>query len=113
MGRKRDRLTSFDVHVLFKFKHAFDHESDPDGPNHPNLRLCPQCQRARAADSGDKPRGNPDSAWWAKLGCEEYERLAEAQDYLDSVESIRLGLKAVEDGDVRPAEDVVADWETL
>ena len=49
----------------------------------------------------------------AVLPAEEYERLAEAQDYLDSVEAIRLGLKAVEEGDVRPADDVIADWENL
>ena len=49
----------------------------------------------------------------AVLPAEEYERLAEAQDYLDSVEAIRLGLKAVEDGDVRPADEVMPDWENL
>ncbi len=40
---------------------------------------------------------------------EEHERLAEAQDDLDSVEAVRLSLKAVEANDVRPANEVIAD----
>lgn len=49
----------------------------------------------------------------AVLPAEEYERLMESKDYLESIEAIRLGLKAVEDGEVRSAEDVIADWEKL
>jgi len=49
----------------------------------------------------------------AVLPAEEYERLMRSQDYLESVEAIRLGLKAVDDGEVRPAEEVIAEWESL
>jgi len=49
----------------------------------------------------------------AVLPAEEYERLMASKDYLESVEAIRLGLQAAEDGQVRAAEEVIADWETL
>jgi prevent-host-death family protein len=49
----------------------------------------------------------------AVLPVEEYERLMQSKDYLESVEAIRLGLRAVEEGQVRTAEDVIADWEKL
>ncbi len=49
----------------------------------------------------------------AVLPAEEYERLMASKDYLESVEAIRVGLQAAEDGQVRAAEEVIADWETL
>ncbi len=49
----------------------------------------------------------------AVLPAEEYERLMQSKDYLESVEAIRLGLRAVEEGQVRTAEDVIADWKKL
>lgn len=49
----------------------------------------------------------------AVLPAEEYERLMQGNDYLESVEAIRLGLEAVKEGRVRPADEVIADWESL
>ena len=49
----------------------------------------------------------------AVLPAEEYERLMQGKDYLDSVEAVRLGLQAVEEGRVRPADEVIAEWESL
>ena len=47
------------------------------------------------------------------MPAEDYEILMGAKDYLDTVEAIRLGLQAAEDGDMRPAEDVIEEWESL
>ena len=49
----------------------------------------------------------------AVMPAEEYETLMDAKEYLDSVEAIRLGLDAVEKGELRPAESVIRDWEAL
>ena len=49
----------------------------------------------------------------AVLPAEEYERLLRAKDYLETVEAIRIGLQAVEDGELRAAEEVIAEWEQL
>ena len=49
----------------------------------------------------------------AVLPAEDYERLMSAKDYLDTVEAIRVGLRAAEDGELRPAEDVIEEWEQL
>lgn len=49
----------------------------------------------------------------AVLPAEEFERLMDAKDYLDTVEAIRIGLEAADAGHFMPAEDVVADWEKL
>jgi len=49
----------------------------------------------------------------AVLPAEEYERLMGAKDYLDTVEAIRIGLQAAENGELRPAEDVIKEWEAL
>jgi prevent-host-death family protein len=49
----------------------------------------------------------------AVMPAEEFERLMEARDYLDSVEAIRAGLDAAEAGRFKPAEQVIADWEKL
>ena len=49
----------------------------------------------------------------AVMPAEEYEKLMGAKDYLDSVEAIRVGLQAAEDGELRPAEDVIKEWEAL
>ena len=49
----------------------------------------------------------------AVLPAEEYERLMGAKDYLDTVEAIRLGLEAAENGQFRAAEEVIAEWEEL
>jgi len=49
----------------------------------------------------------------AVLPAEEYERLLGAKDYLDTVEAIRIGLQAAEDGEFRPAETVISEWEQL
>jgi len=49
----------------------------------------------------------------AVLPAEEYERLMQGKDYLDSVEAVRLGLQAVEEGRVRPADEVIVEWESL
>ena len=43
----------------------------------------------------------------AVLPAEEFERLMEAKDYLDTVEAIRIGLQAAD------AEDMIQDWEAL
>jgi len=49
----------------------------------------------------------------AVMPAEEFERLMEAKDYLDTVEAIRVGLAAAEAGQYKPAEKVIADWEQL
>lgn len=49
----------------------------------------------------------------AVMPAEEFERLMEAKDYLDTVEAIRIGLEAADAGQVRAAEEVIADWEQL
>ena len=49
----------------------------------------------------------------AVLPAEEFERLMEAKDYLDTVEAIRAGLDAVEPGQFKPAEKAISDWQQL
>jgi len=49
----------------------------------------------------------------AVLPAEEYERLMESKDYLESVEAIRVGLQDVETGKIRPVAEVIADWKNL
>ncbi len=49
----------------------------------------------------------------AVMPAEEFERLMEAKEYLDTVEAIRLGLEAAEAGQSRPADEVISEWEKL
>lgn len=49
----------------------------------------------------------------AVMPAEEYERLADAADYLDSVEAIRIGLEAAEEGRSKPVSDAIREWEAL
>lgn len=49
----------------------------------------------------------------AVMPAEEYEILMGAKDYLDTIEAIRIGLKAADDGELRPAEEVIKEWEAL
>ncbi len=49
----------------------------------------------------------------AVMPAEEYETLMVAKDYLDTIEAIRIGLKAADDGELRPAEEVIKEWEAL
>ena len=49
----------------------------------------------------------------AVLPAEEFERLMDAKDHLDTVEAIRLGLEAADAGQFKAAEVVIADWEKL
>lgn len=49
----------------------------------------------------------------AVLPAEEFERLMEAKDYLDTVEAIRIGLQAADGGQFSTAEDTIREWEQL
>lgn len=49
----------------------------------------------------------------AVMPAEEFERLMEARDYLESVAAIQAGLDAAEAGQFESAEQVIADWEKL
>ena len=49
----------------------------------------------------------------AILPAEEFEKLIEAREYLDSLDAIRQGLQAAKSGDLRPADVVIAEWESL
>jgi prevent-host-death family protein len=49
----------------------------------------------------------------AIMPAEEYERLADAAEYLDSIEAIRMGLEAAEAGHSKPAAEAIRSWEAL
>lgn len=49
----------------------------------------------------------------AVMPAEEYERLAEAADYLDGIEAVRIGLEAAEAGRSKPVAEAIRDWEAL
>ena len=46
----------------------------------------------------------------AVLPAEEFERLMDAKDFLDTVEAIRSGLVVGDAGQLKPAKGVIADW---
>lgn len=46
----------------------------------------------------------------AVLPAEEFERLMDAKDYLDTVAAIWSGLVVGDAGQLKPAEGVIADW---
>lgn len=47
------------------------------------------------------------------MSAEEYERLADAADYLDGIEAVRIGLEAAEAGRSKPASEAIRGWEAL
>ena len=49
----------------------------------------------------------------AVLPAEEFERLMEAKDYLDTIEAIRVGLQAADAGQFKSAEDLISEWDKL
>ena len=49
----------------------------------------------------------------AIMPAEEDERLADAAEYLDSIEAIRMGLEAAEAGHSKPAAEAIRSWEAL
>lgn len=49
----------------------------------------------------------------AVMSAEDYERLFDAADYLDSVEAIKIGLEAAEAGHSKPVSEAIPEWEAL
>jgi prevent-host-death family protein len=49
----------------------------------------------------------------AVMPAEEYERLVDAAEYLDSIEAIRIGLEAAEAGRSKPMSEAILGWEAL
>ena len=49
----------------------------------------------------------------ATLPTKESEHFMQSQDYLGSVKAIRLRLNAADDGLMRPAEEIIIEWEAL
>jgi prevent-host-death family protein len=103
------------LHVLFMFKYEFmsDIQMDDIIPISDFVRNASEhAARIRKTKRAEilTQHGRPSLA---VMPAEEYETLMGAKDYLDSVEAIRIGLQAAEDGELRPAEDVIKEWEAL